>query len=224
MKNEVELLSPCGDFECVKAAVQNGADAIYVGASSFSARASAANFDLKELEEVINYAHIRNVKVHLALNTLIKNNEFSEAISLAEKKAEIVKCNQQLDMLVPWESFDIPLDFAGTEKTSAFVGALPGEWSLDKIYEALAEQLPVDVSIISHDKNQTCIMVICLKENRDGVNSALRGIGFAYPSVSVSATPAQQKENLNKEIEKLEGEIKTAMDELETMLRNSEHE
>ena len=89
MKNNVELLSPAGDFECVKAAVQNGADAIYLGASSFSARASAANFSLAELKEVINYAHIRNVKVHLALNTLIKNNEFSEAISIAEKAYEL---------------------------------------------------------------------------------------------------------------------------------------
>lgn len=88
MKNSVELLSPAGDFECVKAAVQNGADAIYLGASSFSARASATNFSLAELKEVINYAHIRNVKVHLALNTLIKNNEFSEAISIAEKAYE----------------------------------------------------------------------------------------------------------------------------------------
>ena len=61
MRNDVELLSPAGDFECVKAAVQNGADAIYLGASSFNARASARNFTLDELKEVINYAHIRNV-------------------------------------------------------------------------------------------------------------------------------------------------------------------
>ena len=89
MRNDIELLSPCGDFDSVKAAVQNGADAIYVGASAFSARASATNFDLKELEEVINYAHVRDVKVHLALNTLIKNNEFSEAISIAKKAYEL---------------------------------------------------------------------------------------------------------------------------------------
>ncbi len=88
MKNNVELLSPAGDFDCVRAAVQNGADAIYVGASSFSARNNAQNFDLGELKEVINYAHIRNVKVHLALNTLIKNNEFAEAMSIAEKAYE----------------------------------------------------------------------------------------------------------------------------------------
>ncbi len=89
MKNNVELLSPAGDLNCVKAAVQNGADAIYLGASSFSARASAANFTLDELKEVINYAHIRNVKIHLALNTLIKNNEFEEAVSIAEKAYEL---------------------------------------------------------------------------------------------------------------------------------------
>ena len=88
MRNEVELLSPAGDMECVKAAVQNGADAIYVGSSMFSARASATNFDLDELEKVINYAHVRNVKVHLALNTLIKNCEFSEALNIAKKAYE----------------------------------------------------------------------------------------------------------------------------------------
>lgn len=88
MKNNVELLSPAGDMDCVRAAVQNGADAIYLGASSFNARASATNFTMDELKEVINYAHVRNVKVHLALNTLIKNNEFSEALSIAEKAYE----------------------------------------------------------------------------------------------------------------------------------------
>lgn len=88
MKNNIELLSPAGDLECVKAAVQNGADAVYIGVSSFSARASATNFSLEELKKVIDYAHIRNVKVHLALNTLIKNNEFSDAISIAEKAYE----------------------------------------------------------------------------------------------------------------------------------------
>lgn len=82
MKN-IELLSPVGDFECLKAAVQNGADAVYLGATSFSARSSAKNFDLTSLEEAINYAHLRNVKVYLALNTLIKNNEFESATKLA---------------------------------------------------------------------------------------------------------------------------------------------
>lgn len=78
-----ELLSPVGDFECLKAAVQNGANAVYLGASSFSARARATNFDKENLKEAIKYCKLRNVKVNLALNTLIKNNEFEEAINLA---------------------------------------------------------------------------------------------------------------------------------------------
>ncbi len=81
----VELLSPVGDFECLKAAVQNGADAVYFGANLFSARAFASNFDNDALEKAINYAKIRGVKTNLTLNTLIKNNEMAEAINLAKK-------------------------------------------------------------------------------------------------------------------------------------------
>lgn len=81
--NNIELLSPVGDFECLKAAVQNGANAVYLGASSFSARAKATNFDNEELLEAIKYAKLRNVSVHLALNTLIKNEEFEDAVNLA---------------------------------------------------------------------------------------------------------------------------------------------
>ena len=81
----IELLSPAGDFECLKAAVQNGADAVYFGASSFSARAFASNFDDDILEKAITYAKLRGVKTNLALNTLIKNDEMNEAIEIAQK-------------------------------------------------------------------------------------------------------------------------------------------
>ncbi len=87
--NVIELLAPVGDFECLKAAVQNGADAVYLGASMFSARASAKNFSLPQLEEAISYAHLRGVKVHLALNTLLKNEELEEALSLARYAYEM---------------------------------------------------------------------------------------------------------------------------------------
>ena len=84
----IELLSPVGDFECLKAAVQNGANAVYFGAKSFGARAFASNFDDKTLEEAINYAKLRNVKTNLTLNTLIKENEFENAFNLAKKAYE----------------------------------------------------------------------------------------------------------------------------------------
>ena len=80
----IELLSPVGDFESLKAAVQNGADSVYFGSNSFNARAFATNFDLDTLKECIYYAKIRGVKTSLTLNTLIKENEFEAAINLAQ--------------------------------------------------------------------------------------------------------------------------------------------
>lgn len=84
----IELLSPVGDFETLKAAVQNNADSVYFGANIFSARAFAHNFDLEELKKAIEYAKIRGVKTHLTLNTLIKDTEFNSAINLAKKAYE----------------------------------------------------------------------------------------------------------------------------------------
>ncbi len=84
----IDLLSPVGDFESLKAAVQNGADSVYFGANLFSARAFAHNFDLEELEKAILYAKLRGVKTNLTLNTLIKDSEFEDAINLASKAYE----------------------------------------------------------------------------------------------------------------------------------------
>ena len=84
----IELLSPVGDFDCLKAAVQNGANAVYFGSNLFSARAFAKNFDKEELEQAINYAKLRGVKTHLTLNTLIKDEEFEEAFNVAKTAYE----------------------------------------------------------------------------------------------------------------------------------------
>ena len=89
VKNNVELLSPVGDFECLKAAVQNGANSVYFGSNLFNARASTTNFDYDELEQVINYCSLRNVKTHLTLNILIKDSEFKDAVMLAQKAYEL---------------------------------------------------------------------------------------------------------------------------------------
>ena len=85
----IELLSPAGDFECLKAAVQNGCDAVYFGSNLFSARAFATNFDDVELANAINYAKLRGVKTHLTLNTLIKDDEFVSAFNVAKKAYEL---------------------------------------------------------------------------------------------------------------------------------------
>ena len=87
MKDKIEILAPAGSFDSVIAAVRSGADAVYIGAKSFSARASAHNFDADELRECVRYCHVRGVKVHLALNTLIFDDEMEAALDLAKTAA-----------------------------------------------------------------------------------------------------------------------------------------
>lgn len=70
-----EILAPAGSFECLVAAVENGADAIYVGGKNFSARKNAINFSDEELEMAVSYAHNRDCKVYVTLNTLVTDDE-----------------------------------------------------------------------------------------------------------------------------------------------------
>ena len=81
---DVELLAPVGSFEALKAAVQNGANAVYLGGKDFGARASANNFDRDELKEAVKYAHIRGVQVFVTTNTLRKENEIEDVLEYAK--------------------------------------------------------------------------------------------------------------------------------------------
>ena len=71
-----ELLAPAGDMDCFMAAVNAGADAVYLGGEEYGARAYASNFSREELCEAICYAHLFGVKVYLTVNTLVKEREF----------------------------------------------------------------------------------------------------------------------------------------------------
>lgn len=83
--NKIELLAPSGNIESFMAAVSAGADAVYVGLKDFSARAKAKNFSYKQLNEICSYAHDKNVKVFVALNTLIKNSEIKDVLNILEQ-------------------------------------------------------------------------------------------------------------------------------------------
>ena len=82
---KVELLAPVGDWNCLKAAVQNDADAVYFGVEQFNARMYAANFNVEDMKQVIDYCKLRNVKTNLTLNTLLENCEFDNAVDLAKE-------------------------------------------------------------------------------------------------------------------------------------------
>lgn len=75
-----ELLAPAGAWESLVAAVENGADAVYLGGKLYNARESAGNFDAQELRQAVDFAHLRGVKVYVTVNTLLAEHELAEAV------------------------------------------------------------------------------------------------------------------------------------------------
>lgn len=80
-----ELLAPAGSMQALKAAVQNGADAVFLGGRKFGARASAVNFSIDEIKEAVSYAHLYGVKIYVTVNTLIKDNEMEDALAYVKE-------------------------------------------------------------------------------------------------------------------------------------------
>ena len=83
----MELLAPAGSMEALRAAVCNGADAVYLGADTLNARMNARNFSAADLQEAVVYCHVRGVKVHLTLNTLVLDREMPRAAELIRMAA-----------------------------------------------------------------------------------------------------------------------------------------
>ena len=84
----LELLSPAGSPEAVIAAVQNGADAVYLGLSDFNARRGAQNFSREEFLKAVRYCRIRGCRVYVTLNTLVNDREFAQAVDAARTVSE----------------------------------------------------------------------------------------------------------------------------------------
>ncbi len=153
----------------------------------------------KKLEDVLRIA-----------NQIVACNK-----ALAEGKADIFKLEAQIEMLKPWTGLDIPLDFEGTKDTRGLIGTLPKEYSLELLYQELAEDMPLHIDIISASKEQTCVFILVPRQRRESVYEKLRRLEFSFPSVSADKAPELQLEQLNdlissirKEIESLEEEIK----------------
>ncbi len=85
----IELLAPAGSMEALRAAVQNGANAVYLGCGQFNARQSAKNFTPQTLSEAVKYCHIRGVQVHLTLNTLVSDKEIPAVVDLIRHAATV---------------------------------------------------------------------------------------------------------------------------------------
>ena len=84
----LELLSPAGSPEGVIAAVQNGADAVYLGFGDYNARRGAKNFTQEEFEKAVRYCRVRGCKVYVTLNTLVNDREIEQAVRCARIAAK----------------------------------------------------------------------------------------------------------------------------------------
>lgn len=189
--NKIELLSPVGDFDCLKVAVQAGSNCVYFGGELFNARASANNFNDAELKQAIEYAKIRNVKTNLALNILIKNDEFNDAINLAKKAYEygidaiIVQdlgLAKKLIELFP----DLPIH-ASTQMTIHNLDGvleaeklgfkrvvLSRELSIDEI-KYICDNSNIEIEVFVHGALCMCYSGQCLLSSMIGARSGNRG-------------------------------------------------
>ena len=99
-----ELLSPAGSPEALRAAVQNGADAVYLGWGDFNARRSAKNFSDEEFADALRYCHLRGVRVFLTLNTLLTDRELPRAVEIA---AQACRLGVDAVLVQDWGLFDL---------------------------------------------------------------------------------------------------------------------
>jgi len=82
--SNIELLAPAGNFDCLKAAVQSGADAVYFAGKNFGARSFAQNFSEEEIKKAIDYCHLRGVKTHITVNTAYSDTEIPQVLDFTD--------------------------------------------------------------------------------------------------------------------------------------------
>lgn len=137
---------------------------------------------------------------------------------IAEIKANIVKLENRIEVLAPWLSLDAPMNYRGTSRTVMLLGTMPGGMNEAMILEKVAAECPeveaLDVEIISEDADAVYLAVFCLKDEAEKTEEALRAGGFARPAQLSDQIPAQEKKDLEAEIQKLNNEIKATEEEI----------
>ena len=192
MMNKIEILAPVGNAENLKAAVLSGADAVYFGLGNFNARRNAQNFTFDTAKEAIEYCHSRGVKVHITLNTLIKDTEIKDAV-------ETVKavCRMSADAIIVQDLGlakiirTICPDIEMHASTQMTVGTLEGLYELKKLgfsravlprelsydeIKYLCEHSPVDLEVFIHGALCMCVSGQCLMSAVLGSRSGNRGL------------------------------------------------
>ena len=188
----LELLSPAGSMESVEAAVQNGADAVYFGYGAFNARRNAKNFTPEQAAQAVSYCHLRGVKVHLTLNTLLTDRELPLAAQLAAQASDmgvdaLIVQDLGVVRMLKQAAPDLPLH-ASTQmsvhsldgvKRCADLGfqrvVLSRELSRDQI-EYICARSPVEIETFAHGALCMCYSGQCYFSAVIGERSGNRGL------------------------------------------------
>ena len=186
-----ELLAPAGGQEALVAAVQSGADAVYMGFGAFNARRNARNFSDEEFRAAVSYCHLRGVKVYLTLNTLVTDRELP---ALAEEARTASECGVDAILVQDWGVLDtlrslipdVPLH-ASTQmslhtlsgvKESARLGmtraVLARELNREEIAE-ICEKSPIEIETFVHGALCMCYSGQCEMSAVIGRRSGNRG-------------------------------------------------
>lgn len=192
-----EILAPVGSPECVVPAVRSGADAVYLGAKLFSARGNAGNFSRDELAEAVKYCHARGTAVHLACNTLLRDDEIPAALELVKYACDIhadaiIVQDIGLASLIKRAAPDMPLH-ASTQMSAHTPDAvkmlydmgfkrvvLSRELSKKEIIE-IADTLsrdncPIELEVFVHGALCMCVSGQCYMSAMLGSRSGNRGL------------------------------------------------
>ncbi|CUU46205.1 U32 family peptidase [Clostridium beijerinckii] len=189
--NKIELLAPAGSMESLIAAINNGADAIYLGGNKFSARAYASNFDNETMMKAVDYAHSYNVKVYVTINTILKQSELKEALKYAGYLYEIgVDAIIIQDLGLVKLIRDVYPDFELHASTQMTIHNAEGalyfrekgmqrivlsrELTLDEI-KYISKDLGIETEIFVHGALCVCYSGQCLMSSMIGGRSGNRG-------------------------------------------------
>lgn len=187
----IELLAPAGSIEALKAAVESGADAVYLSGQMFGARAYANNFDEQGLKEAIEFAHLRNVKIHVTVNTLVDNAEIPELVEylryLYEVGADAILVQ---DFGVAKIAHEIVPDLPMHASTQMTVNNLAGVLALQELgfsrvvlsrevtlkdIRHICRNCNVEIEVFAHGALCVCYSGQCLMSSMIGGRSGNRG-------------------------------------------------
>ncbi len=187
----IELLAPAGSMEALRAAVQNGANAVYLGVGTFNARQSAKNFTPQTLAEAVKYCHIRGVEVHLTLNTLVADREMKELAEAIRHAAQnnvdafivqdlgVVQMCRQIAPHVPIHgSTQMTIHSLSGVQLCAAMGmkrvVLSRELSREEIRYICANS-PIEIEVFAHGALCMCYSGQCYMSAMIGGRSGNRG-------------------------------------------------